>query len=82
MKHINLWNMLAAVIIAFVLGISCHPVYASEIDWEAQAKAEWIIEHGDNQVTLTEEAERYLMKQTMIIQEFYDAQKEKLHNEN
>ncbi|MFC1079622.1 hypothetical protein ACFGYR_03985 [Pasteurella multocida] len=80
MKHINLWNMLAAVIIAFVLGISCHPVYASEIDWEAQAKAEWIIEHGDNQVTLTEEAERYLRKQTMIIQEFYDARRKDSKN--
>ncbi|MFC1135643.1 hypothetical protein ACFGWK_10555 [Pasteurella multocida] len=79
---INLWNLIGAFLIALILGVSCHPAYTSEIDWEAQAKAEWIIEHGDNQVTLTEEAERYLMKQTMIIQEFYDAQKEKLHNEN
>lgn len=49
---------------------------------EREAKEEWIIEYGENQVTLTEEAERYLIKQTMIIQEFYDAKKEKLHNEN
>lgn len=82
MKHINLWNLLAVFILAFILGVSCHPAYASEIDWEAQAKAEWIIEHGENQVTLTEEAEQYLRKQTMIIQEFYDAKKEKLHSEN
>lgn len=75
MKHINLWNMTAAIIFAFILGVSCHPAYASEIDWEAQAKAEWIIEHADNQVVLTEEAEIYLRKQTLIIQEFYDARK-------
>ncbi|HII3686441.1 TPA: hypothetical protein ACY36V_000308 [Pasteurella multocida] len=82
MKHINLWNLLAVFILAFILGVSCHPANASEIDWEAQAKAEWIIEHGENQVTLTEEAEQYLRKQTMIIQEFYDAKREKLHNTN
>ncbi|UEC23803.1 hypothetical protein [Pasteurella canis] len=80
MKHINLWNLLAVFILAFILGVSCHPANASEIDWEAQAKAEWIIEHGDNQVTLTEEAEQYLMKQTMIIQEFYDSRRKDSKN--
>ncbi|MDY0438299.1 hypothetical protein NMV51_11160 [Pasteurella multocida] len=77
MKHINIWNMTGAFLIALILGVSCHPVYATEIDWEAQAKAEWIIEHGDNQVVLTKEAERYLMKQTLIIQEFYNAKEER-----
>lgn len=80
MKHINLWNLLSVFIIALVLGVSCHPAYASEIDWEAQAKAEWIIEYGENQVTLTEEAEQYLRKQTMIIQEFYDSQRKDSKN--
>ncbi|AWB55765.1 TPA: hypothetical protein R4341_000749 [Pasteurella multocida] len=77
---INLWNLIGAFLIALILGVSCHPAYTSEIDWEAQAKAEWIIEHGDNQVTLTEEAERYLRKQTMIIQEFYDARRKDSKN--
>lgn len=30
MKHINLWNLLAVFIIAFILGVSCHPVSANE----------------------------------------------------
>ncbi|HDR1409402.1 TPA: hypothetical protein QB225_002065 [Pasteurella multocida] len=30
MKHINIWNMTAAFIIALVLGISCNPVSANE----------------------------------------------------
>ncbi|WP_374091764.1 hypothetical protein [Pasteurella multocida] len=77
---INIWNLTGAFILALILGVSCHPAYTSEIDWEAQAKAEWIIEHGDNQVTLTEEAERYLRKQTMIIQEFYDARRKDSKN--
>ncbi|MXN88562.1 hypothetical protein [Pasteurella canis] len=80
MKHINLWNLLAVFILAFILGVSCHPANASEIDWEAQAKAEWIIEYGDNQVTLTEEDEQYLRKQTMIIQEFYDSRRKDSKN--
>ncbi|ARB76462.1 hypothetical protein ABWE90_01360 [Pasteurella multocida] len=31
MKHINIWNMTAAFIIALVLGISCNPVHANEL---------------------------------------------------
>ncbi|MDH3003468.1 hypothetical protein [Pasteurella multocida] len=76
MKHINIWDVLGALLIVFMLSLSFKSS-AVEIDWEAQAKAEWIIEHGDNQVTLTEEAERYLMKQTLIIQEFYNAKEER-----
>ncbi|MFC1121860.1 hypothetical protein ACFGXU_08170 [Pasteurella multocida] len=81
MKNINIWNLAGAIIL--ILAISANlKAKELEIDWEAQAKAEWIIEHGENQVTLTEEAEQYLRKQTMIIQEFYDARKEKSHGEN
>ncbi|HDX1086956.1 hypothetical protein V0I11_02750 [Pasteurella multocida] len=32
MKHINIWNMTAAFLIALILGVSCHPVSANELE--------------------------------------------------
>lgn len=82
MKHTNLWNLFGLLLFLIGLAMSfiASEANAEAIDWEAKAKAEWIIEHGDNQVTLTEEAERYLRKQTMIIQEFYDARRKDSKN--
>lgn len=82
MKHTNLWNLFGLLLFFIGLAMSfiASEANAEAIDWEAKAKAEWIIEHGDNQVTLTEEAERYLRKQTMIIQEFYDARRKDSKN--
>ncbi|MGC6359998.1 hypothetical protein ACNO7O_08230 [Bisgaard Taxon 45] len=30
MKHINLWNLTGAFLIALILGVSCHPASANE----------------------------------------------------
>ncbi|HDR1267299.1 TPA: hypothetical protein QB369_001863 [Pasteurella multocida] len=32
MKHINVWNLTGAFILAIILGVSCHPVSANELE--------------------------------------------------
>ncbi|HHE3654158.1 TPA: hypothetical protein ACPDWD_001475 [Pasteurella multocida] len=68
MKNINFTDLLGALFIAFILAFSLKS-HATEIDWEAQAKVEWIAEFGEFQPNLTEETEQYLRKQAVKIQE-------------
>ncbi|MGY4677640.1 hypothetical protein ACWIT3_07905 [Pasteurella sp. P03HT] len=67
MRNINIWNLAGAIIL--ILAISANlKAKESEIDWEAQAKAEWIAEFGEYQPNLTKETEHYLRTQAVKIQ--------------
>ncbi|MFK3558304.1 hypothetical protein [Pasteurella multocida] len=68
MKNINFTDVLGTLFIAFILAFSLKS-HATEIDWEAQAKAEWNEEFGEFQPNLTQETEQYLRKQAIQIQE-------------
>ncbi|MGC7561366.1 hypothetical protein [Pasteurella sp. PK-2025] len=68
MKNINTWNLAGAIIL--ILAISTNlKAKELEIDWEAQAKAEWIAEFGDTPRNMTEEEFKYAKKFTLAKQQ-------------